>query len=200
MAADEVTTDEELVEEAQRSPSGDLRAFESLVVRHQSKVVANCRHLAGSPDDAEDLAQEVFVKAFFGLPRFEGRSKFRTWLHTLKVNHCLNFLKKARRGRATVDVDDPGIERNPQMQVHPTAEQRLAASSDRQRIDRALDAMSDTLKIPLIMRDLDGLSYQEIADILGVGLSAVKMRIKRGREEFRSLFEGEGTSPEGKEA
>ena len=97
--------DDRLVELARAEGSGDTRPFESLVRRHQGFVVANCRVITRSPADAEDLAQEVFVKAFFALRRFEGRSQFRTWLQRIKVNHCLNHLRKTR-GTIMVDIDD----------------------------------------------------------------------------------------------
>jgi RNA polymerase sigma-70 factor (ECF subfamily) len=157
------------------------------VGRHQAKVLANCRYLTRSALEAEDLAQEVFIKAYFGLPGFEGRASFKTWLHRLKVNHCLNFLR--RRERAVfVDAEDPCLAKEPELRAAPTAERSLERLQQRERIGLVLDAMSDTLRLPLVMRDVDGLAYQEIADALGLGVSAVKMRIKRAREEFRERF------------
>ncbi len=162
----------------------DPRPFEALVRRHQGFVLANCRVISRSPADAEDLAQEVFVKAYFGLPRFEQRAQFRTWLRRIKVNHCLNFVRKTR-GAVLVDVDEPSVETHADMMSPPVAEDRLHADETRDRIVQVLDTMSDTLRVPLMLCDADGLSYDEIAEQLGIGLSAVKMRIKRGREEFR---------------
>ncbi len=187
MSPKQPLSDEELVEQAREAPAGDLRAFESLVERHQHKVKANCRYLSGSQVDSEDLAQEVFIKAFFGLRKFEGRSKFSTWLQRIKVNHCINFLKK-RKGKTFVDVEDPVVQSAEALAVAPRAERFVERQPDRQRIGEVLDLMSETLRIPLVMRDMDDLSYQEIAAELGIGLSAVKMRIKRGREEFRRLY------------
>ncbi|MFN7984769.1 MAG: sigma-70 family RNA polymerase sigma factor [Vicinamibacterales bacterium] len=178
--------DDELVDRA-RADGNTGRPFEELVRRHQRFVVANCRVITRSPNDAEDLAQEVFVKAFFALRRFEGRSQFRTWLQRIKVNHCLNHLRKAR-GMVTVDIESVVPEGHEGMQTEATAESRLAAAGDREQIMRVLDGMSDTLRIPLMLRDGDGQSYEEIAEHLGIGLSAVKMRIKRGRAEFRERF------------
>jgi RNA polymerase sigma-70 factor (ECF subfamily) len=158
-----------------------------LVERYQDRVTTNCRHLSGSDSDAPDLAQEVFVKAYYGLSRFEGRAKFSTWLQRIKVNHCLNFLKK-RRGKTFVEVDQ-SQERVPEaMRVQPVAERRLEVEDHRDTIRRVLDEMTETLRVPVILRDMDGLAYEEIAERLGIGLSAVKMRIKRGREEFRRLY------------
>ena len=190
---DSVASDEELVERVRRW-SGDWGSFETLVHRHQAKVLANCRYLTRSPQHAEDLAQEVFIKAYFGLKGFEGRAAFRTWLHRLKVNHCLNFL--SRRDRATfVDAEDPGLQTEAALQTMPAAEASLDRLQQRARIERVLDAMSDTLRVPLVMRDVDGLAYQEVADALGLGISAVKMRIKRARAEFRERYSALESSP-----
>ena len=183
----EKLSDDQLVQAAKDAPQGDMRAFEQLVERYQRAVHTNCRYLGGSETDADDLAQEVFIKAFFGLRRFEGRAQFKTWLQRIKVNHCLNHLRK-REGKTFVPVDDPAVQNVQELQVSPEAPQALHSESQRQAIDLVLDSMADTLRLPLLMRDLDGLSYQEIADTLGIGLSAVKMRIKRARQEFRLRY------------
>lgn len=181
-------TDAELVDRLRSAGDArDLRAFEELVHRHQSGVVANCRYLTGSPADAEDLAQEVFVKAYFGLRQFEGRAQFKTWLRRVKTNHCINFRK--RRRLVTVDVDDVPAGAADALTVNPRADAAMDRADARERIDAVLHQMNETLRVPLVLRDMDDLSYQEIADELEIGLSAVKMRIKRAREEFRRLYE-----------
>lgn len=187
-------SDDRLVELARSEQHGDTRSFEELVRRHQGFVVANCRVITRSAADAQDLAQEVFVKAFFGLRSFEARAQFRTWLQRIKVNHCLNHLRKTR-GAIMVDIDDVAPEGHEAMRTPAVAQANLEASGDREQIVRALDAMSDTLRIPLMLRDGDGQSYEEIASQLGISLSAVKMRIKRGREEFRKRFSEVPSSP-----
>src|ERR1700735_816034 len=101
--------DEELVQKARKAPEGDLRAFEQLVLRYQRRVVANCRYITRDRNNAEDLAQEVLVKAFFGLPRFEGRSSFAGWLQRIKINHCLNHLKK-QVGRSYVGIEERDVD------------------------------------------------------------------------------------------
>ena len=182
-------SDDTLVALALNEGDRDTRAFEALVRRHQGFVAANCRVITRAPADVDDLAQEVFVKAFFGLRRFEGRASFRGWLQRIKVNHCLNYLRRTR-GVVLVDVDEPELVRHDAMRTRPTAIADLEARQRRDDNARALDALTDTLRIPLMLRDADGLSYDEIAEHLGIGLSAVKMRIKRGREEFRRHFAG----------
>ncbi len=187
MSSFDLEADDALVELTRHGSKSDPRAFEALVRRHQGFVVANCRVITRSAVDAEDLAQEVFVKAYFGLRRFEGRAQFRTWLQRIKVNHCLNHLRKTR-GAIMVEVDEASAENHQALQTAPMAHVALEAEADRDRLVTVLDTMSDTLRIPLMLRDGDGLSYEDIADHLGIGLSAVKMRIKRAREEFRRRF------------
>jgi RNA polymerase sigma-70 factor, ECF subfamily len=179
--------DEELVQQARKAPEGDLRAFEKLVMLYQRRVVANCRYITRDPNNAEDLAQEVLVKAYFGFRSFEGRSTFSSWLQRIKINHCLNHLKK-QAGRSYVGVEEQEVEEFDQLQVPATAEHMAEAISDRQLTSAVLDSMSSTLRIPLVLCDMDELSYEEVAKTLGIGLSAAKMRIKRAREEFRERF------------
>ncbi|MBT8403116.1 MAG: sigma-70 family RNA polymerase sigma factor [Gemmatimonadetes bacterium] len=186
-SAAEARTDEELVERIRSSDRSDLREFEELMNRHAPRVMTNCRHLTGSSTDAEDLTQEVFVKVFFRLDRFEGRGAFGAWIQRIKVNHCLNHLKKQKR-RRDVGLDDPSVATAEQLHTPARADAALESWDDRAVIGEVLGLMGDTLRIPLVMCDVDGFAYQEIADHLGVGLSAVKMRIKRGREEFRRLY------------
>jgi len=180
--------DEELLQQAREAPEGDLRAFEKLVLRYQKRVVANCRYITRDPNNSEDLAQEVLVKAFFGLRGFEGRSSFGSWLQRIKINHCLNHLKK-QGGRSYVGIEEPEVEEFDELKVQATAEQLAGAMSDRQLIGEVLDSMSSALRIPLVLCDMDELSYKEVAQSLGISLSAAKMRIKRGREEFRERYQ-----------
>jgi RNA polymerase sigma-70 factor, ECF subfamily len=165
----------------------DPRPFEILVRRHQGFVVANCRMISRSATDAEDLAQDVFVKAYFALPRYEPRAPFLGWLKTIKVNHCLNHLRKQRRA-TFVDVDGDVVSDVEALSTEPEVDRIVEAEDARERVVRVLDRLSDTVRVPLVLCDADGLSYEEIAAQLGIGLSAVKMRIKRGREEFRRLY------------
>lgn len=181
-----VPQDESLVREALQAADGDTHAFAELVRRHQAAVLANCRYLTRSPDDAEDLAQEVFVKAFFKLESFEERARFGTWLQRIKVNHCLNFLR-GRKGRAFVDANEPDVEPELRAPDDPSADADAALL--RERIRAVLDSLPDSLRVPLVLCDVDGLTYKEIQDQLGLGLSAVKMRIARGREEFRRRWQ-----------
>lgn len=183
-------SDADLVAQAVSAPPGDLRAFDELVRRHKSRVQTNCRYLSGNEEDALDLSQEVLVKAYFNLKRFESRSTFGTWLNRIKVNHCLNHLRR-HRDQTFVDVEEPGLENNTALHSRHRTDSAATAGDTRRQIGAVLDSLPETLRVPLILRDMDGLSYQEIADELELGLSAVKMRIKRAREEFRAAYKQE---------
>lgn len=180
--------DEDLVVRAQQAAEGDLRAFEALVLRYQGQVVANCRYITRDPNNAEDLAQEVLVKAFFGLRGFERRSSFGHWLKRIKVHHCVNHIKR-QSARSYVSIEEQEADGFDELRIEATAEQFADEVSDRNLIGAVLDSMSTSLRIPLVLCDMDGMSYEEVAQSLGIGLSATKMRIKRAREEFRQRYQ-----------
>ena len=116
--------DRELLRQVREAPEGDLRAFEQLVIRYQNRILANCRYLTRDENNAEDLSQEVFLKAYFGLPKFEERSSFRHWLNRIKVNHCLNHLKKDG-GRKALALDDDSANGFEELQAAPDAAARI---------------------------------------------------------------------------
>ena len=133
-----MAADEKLVQEALTARSGDFRAFDQLVLKHQNMVRTNCRYISGSEEDAQDLAQEVFVKAYFNLKSFQGKSQFGTWIKRIKVNHCLNHLRR-QKGKTHVDIEDPALASQPQLRE---TRQTSAATEDRARremISRTLD-------------------------------------------------------------
>jgi RNA polymerase sigma-70 factor, ECF subfamily len=179
--------DEDLLQEARKAPEGDLRAFERLVLRYQRRVVANCRYITREPNNAEDLAQEVLVKVFFGLRGFEGRSSFGGWLNRIKINHCLDHLRR-QTYQSFVGIEEQHVNEFDQLKDLATAEKLAEAISDQRKIAEVLDSLSSSLRIPLILSDMDGLTYEEVAHTLGISLSATKMRIKRAREIFRDQY------------
>lgn len=175
-------TDEEVLERHRAAPEGDLRAFEMLVHRHEGHVRANCGFISGNAEEARDLAQEVFVKAYFGLESFRGASAFRTWLRRIKVNHCLNHV--AKRSSATeVPLSEALEHSSPAFRVE--AEDTLDQQEEALEVAAVLLTLPDTLRLPLVLHDMDGFTHPEIAESLGIGLSAAKMRVNRGRAQFR---------------
>jgi RNA polymerase sigma-70 factor (ECF subfamily) len=174
-------SDEELLEQARKAPEGDLRAFERLVLRYQKRVVSNCRYLTRDPNNAE-------VKAMFGVRSFEGKSSYWSWLQRIKINHCLNHIKK-QVGRFYVGIEESEVYNFDQLKVRATPEKLAEAIGDQLLIGEVLNSMPTTLRIPLVLCDMDELSYEEVAHTLGIGLSAAKMRVKRGREAFRERYQ-----------
>ena len=174
------------------------RHFEQLVAHHQKRILADCRFLTRDENNSEDLAQEVFVRAFFGLRTFEGRSSFRHWLQRIKVHHCLNHIKK-REGKQVLSIDEETVEEYEQLHVPALAQQDVEAQGNRQRIGAILNEMPATLRIPLIMCDMDELSYEEIAASLHIGLSAVRITSapvinSGGASRAKQIFPGAGTT------
>ncbi|MBP7779384.1 MAG: sigma-70 family RNA polymerase sigma factor [Acidobacteria bacterium] len=182
--------DAALVERAKGARGGDTRAFDELIVRHRSRVVANCRYLT-SANEAEDLAQEVLVKAYFALRKYESRARFSTWLYRIKVNHCLNHRRAERRRDGEMALDDAAPDAAA-LRVSPDADQAIDRAADVSRVRAAVAGLPETLRQALVMRELDEMSYDEIALALGVSLSAVKMRILRARQELRTALGADG--------
>ncbi len=170
--------------------AGDRDAFDELVRRHQAQVLNLVRALTAGDADADDLAQEAFVRAWRGLRRFRGESTFRTWLYGLTVNVVrTHFAKRTRFRRLfwTGGTREEGA---------PDPADRAAAGSGieeavvmRNAIDRALAALPEELREAVTLRDVQGLEYREIADTLGVPIGTVESRIFRARQKLRPLLE-----------
>jgi RNA polymerase sigma-70 factor (ECF subfamily) len=165
-------TDEGL---AKRSLTGDAKAAETLFLRHQNYVYRICYGMLGHPQDAEDAAQDAFVRAFSRLETFQGTSTFRTWLHRVTVTTCLDFI---RRRKTSVPLDEIEEREDPR---HRSPELRL-------ELAEALDTLSEEERIALVLRETEGLSYHEIADILECSVEAVRSRLYRARQHFRRVY------------
>ncbi len=171
----------------EQTRKGDPRGFRRLMEHTAPWVLANCRHLSGSAEDGRDLSQEVFVKAFFRLDGLREPAAFEGWLKRIKVNHCISYVRRRRLRHEVEEAyeSDSWTERS----VPPWDPEEIDAERDREFIGEVLEQMRDTLRIPLVMHDMDEYSYSEIAEELSIGVSAVKMRIHRARHEFRERFE-----------
>jgi RNA polymerase sigma-70 factor (ECF subfamily) len=183
-----VDVDQELVAQA---AAGSREAFDDLVRRHQVSSVSLARALTNGSADAEDLAQDVFVRVWRSLRGFRGDSTFRTWLHRIAVNVIHSHHGRVSRLRQifpdaprTVDepMDDP-IERA------PDPGDMEADVLLRDAIDKALAALPDELRVAVTLRDVQGLDYKEIAGVLGVPIGTVESRIFRGRQRLKPLLE-----------
>lgn len=174
--------DSGVLRKAQR---GDDRAFSIIVRAYQVPVFNYVLRMVGDRALAEDLTQEVFLRVFQGLARFDSRSKFTTWLFQVTKNRVLDELRAVeRRPRAVVDLDDI-----PPLEVLDAPFERLEAID---AVWRAVEALSVDLKMALLLRDVVGLSYGEIADSLEVTLATVKWRIWKAREDVQVALAREG--------
>jgi len=168
----------------QQTLSGDAAAFEELVERYQGRLFALARHYTRNAVDIEDMVQDTFLKAYRRLESFDNRSSFYTWIYRIATNTILDVLK--RRGRSPIRaVEDPEVigEVAPVDAPTPTAALEAAELSEVTR--KVLDELPDIFKAVLVMREFDGLAYQEIADNLGISIGTVESRLFRARARFK---------------
>lgn len=174
-------TDRQLVARAQK---GERGAFDLLVLRYQSRVAAILSRYLQEPQDVLDLTQETFVKAYRALSRFRGDSAFYTWLYRIAVNTAKNFLEsRSRRPQAVMEAEDAeGMEAAPQLRDLGSPERMLQRSQLTEELDAAISDLPEELRSALLLREIDGLSYDEIAQILECPIGTVRSRIFRARE------------------
>jgi RNA polymerase sigma-70 factor (ECF subfamily) len=166
--------DAELVAAAQ---AGDRAALEALLRRHHDRVRAVAGRIAGNPADAADASQEALIAIVRGLPKFDGRSAFSTWLYRVTTNACLDELRRRRRRPTpTLNADDGPSE----IAVNP-ADDRVA---DRLALEAALRRLPEEFRVPVVLRDVADLDYAEIAAVLEIPVGTVKSRIARGRSQL----------------
>ncbi len=172
-----VATADLLIERSQR---GDLHAFDLLVTEHADSVYHLTYRITGNPQDAQDAAQEAFVKAFRALPRYRGEASFQTWLYRIATNAALDLIR--RRPQAPVSLDE-GIEgQGPRPDVE--AERREI----HRRVHKALAMLPPDHRAIVLLRDLQGLAYADIARILRIPVGTVRSRLSRAREALRPLL------------
>jgi RNA polymerase sigma-70 factor (ECF subfamily) len=174
-------TDQQLVQRAQR---GDLRAFDLLVLKYQGRIAALVSRYVSDAGEVEDVTQEAFIKAYRALGKFRGDSAFYTWLYRIAANAAKNHLvAKGRRPGADATIEDAeGFEEGGMLSESASPEALAMGSELAEVVEYALNALPDELKAALMLREFDGLSYDDIADVLGCPVGTVRSRIFRARE------------------
>ena len=185
-------TDRELVA---RAGAGDQEAFEQLVRDNQNRVYSLAVRLVGDREEAADLAQEAFLKAWQGLASFQGESSFATWIYRLTTNVCIDYLRRKKRRQevepaVSLDDEDSGWAEPADAGQDP---QRKLEEAERSRaLSRGLERLPEHQRQVLVMRELSGLSYQEIGAATGLDLGTVKSRIARARLALRKILLEDG--------
>ena len=182
-------SEEQLIRRAQQ---GDNGAFEELLLLHQKKVYNLCLRMSANPDDALDLSQEAFLRAWRSLGQYQFEASFSTWLFRLTSNICIDFLRRKKRRQETsltesYDDSDEGAELSvPDAQPGP--EQQAMTNETKIELARAMEQLSPEHREILQLRVIEDLQCEQIADILGVRVGTVKSRLARARLSFRKIL------------
>lgn len=172
-----------------RAQGGDPEAFSQLVERHQTMVYRLALGKTGSPQDAEEVTQTAFLKAWQGLRTFQGKAAFSTWLYRLTANAAVDLLR--RRREPALSLDDPDLPPIPDQA--PSPEELSMAAERRRLLWQAIDQLPESHRLPLVLRELEELSYREIARALDLEEGTVKSRLARGRLMLRQQLLESGT-------
>jgi RNA polymerase sigma-70 factor (ECF subfamily) len=180
------------LELVRRHRFGDARAFDEIYHRFDHMVFNLALRLSGDGEQAADLTQEIFLRVFRYIGQFRGGSSLKTWIFRIAINHCRSclgrkhlpmqplFEEPAEEERGSAALADPG--RGPE---------ELAVAADQgRRVAAGLAHLPESFRVAVVLRDLEGLSYEEIAEVLGVRIGTVRSRIARGREQLRAYLEG----------
>lgn len=174
-----------------RFKAGDAAVFEEIVRAHQGRIATLCRYLLGNAADAEDATQDVFIKAFKGLPDFRPEASLYTWLYRIAVNTCIDRRRKPYFLSlfTSDDSDDGGVGAVPS--AAPSPEKLVEARQTSIQIQDALKKLSPKLRAAIVLKEIEGLAYEQIAEVLEISLGTVKSRISRAREELQRTLTGE---------
>lgn len=176
------TTDEDIAKLVQQ---GDRESFGLLVDRYRAKIERYVRRFLFSADEAEDIVQEVFIKAYINIRSFDVKRKFSSWLYRIAHNESINALKK--KGREKISFIDFDV-MLPQLAAKETADAGLHRDEMRQMLDQSLEKLSAKYREPLALYYFEEMDYREIADILRIPVATVGVRLRRGRIMLQSLI------------
>ena len=176
------------VEELVRAASGGgEEAFEALVRLYENKVCTLAARMCGSQEDAVDIAQEAFLSAWRGLPSFRGEAEFATWLYRLTANAAIDHMRRMKKQRGEVSLDD-GELRLTIVDAAPSPQESAEGQELRQAVAAGMRRLSEDHRQVLLLREMQELSYEEIAQALEVDLGTVKSRISRARKALRKIL------------
>lgn len=170
----------------ERVRSGDKRAFELLVEKYRRKVGRLLSRMVRDPDEVDDISQETFIKAYRALPQFRGDAAFYTWLYRIAVNTAKNYLATRKRGMPTVsevigEDEDGGDERIVATDIN-TPDAELLSKQIAYAVNEAVEALPEELRTAITLREIEGMSYEDIANFMGCPIGTVRSRIFRARE------------------
>ena len=176
----------DLVKRAQR---GDLQAYDELVKRYQERIYATVYHMTSNHEDANDLAQEAFIKAYSALKSFKGGSSFYTWLYRIAVNKTINFLKQ-RKNKFHLSLNDIDFnaEHDPDLMAlisDKTPTRDVALSELQKKLNEALLKLSEPHRMVVILHDVQGQSHDEIAEVMGCNIGTVRSRLFYARQQLQ---------------
>ncbi|WP_027621308.1 sigma-70 family RNA polymerase sigma factor [Acetivibrio clariflavus] len=185
-----ISNEKDLVE---RAKSGELEAFEQLIIGCQKKVFNIAFRMVGNYDDANELAQEVFIKAFRSIKNFKGDSSFSTWIYRITANVCLDELRK-RKNRTIVSLDqdielNDGDVKRQMPDNAPTPDMEAESNEVKSIVNESIQQLPDDYKSMIILRDIQGFSYDEISKIVNCPEGTVKSRINRARQALKKILQ-----------
>ena len=174
-----------------RAQSGDEGAFEQLLLAHQKSVYNLCLRMAGNPDDALDLSQEAFIRAWRALGQYQFDAAFSTWLFRLTSNVCIDFLRKQKRQQhlsLTVTGEEETGEEFAVPDPTPGPEEQVIHNDRQAAVARAMAALPEDWRVVMQLRAVEALSYEQIAEILDIKVGTVKSRLARARAQLRKIL------------
>jgi RNA polymerase sigma factor (sigma-70 family) len=183
------TAEMDLVRRAQR---GDLAAYDELIQRYQQRIYATVYHMTSNHEDANDLAQDSFIKAFQAIKSFKGGSSFYTWLYRIAVNKTINFLKQ-RKNRVHMSLNDLDFntENNPDLVAlisDKTPRRDAGLKELSEKLNTALLKLSEPHRLVMVLHDVQGLSHEEVAEVTNSNIGTVRSRLFYARQQMQSLL------------
>ena len=172
-----------------RATTGEYAAYEELIRRYQRRIYALVYNMTSNKEDAEDMVQDVFVKAYTALPQFKGDSSFYTWIYRIAVNRTINFLKKRKRNPdVSLDDLDQAVERDPayvELRARESPVRDATLSELQAKLNAALLTLSDKHRTVVVMHDIQGVPHDEIARVLGCSEGTVRSRLFYARQQLQ---------------